>query len=108
VPIGTGLEFRMITVGHTHACGVTLEGVAYCWGAAGLLGTGTVDGSAVPVPVAGGLRFVELTAGARHTCGIDQELLRAYCWGSNDFGQLGDRTTVDRLTPVRVAGQNNN
>jgi alpha-tubulin suppressor-like RCC1 family protein len=108
VPVGTGLEFRSITVGHTHACGVTLDGVAYCWGAAGWLGTGTGDGSLVPVPVAGGLRFVELTAGARHTCGIDQELLRAYCWGSNDSGQLGDRTTVDRLTPVRVAGQNSN
>ena len=107
VPIGAGLEFSTITVGHTHACGVTLDGVAYCWGAGGLLGTGSGDGSLVPVPVAGGLRFITLTAGARHTCGREQELGRVYCWGSNDFGQLGDRTTVGRLTPVRVTGQSN-
>ena len=107
VPIASALEFSEITVGETHACGITLEGAAYCWGAAGMLGTGSAESSLVPVPVAGGHQFGTLTAGARHTCGRDLELSRVFCWGSNNFGQLGDRTTVDRLAPVRVAGQNN-
>jgi serine/threonine-protein kinase len=29
----------------------------------------------------------------------------AYCWGDNEYGQLGDGTTVARLTPTRIAFQ---
>ena len=29
---------------------------------------------------------------------------RAYCWGDNHNGALGDNTRTDRLTPAPVAG----
>jgi alpha-tubulin suppressor-like RCC1 family protein len=50
-----------------------------------------------PAPPSG-----RLTTGSRHTCRLLGE--RLWCWGNNDSGQLGDGTTVTRLTPVLVAG----
>jgi alpha-tubulin suppressor-like RCC1 family protein len=44
-----------------------------------------------------------LTGGFNFTCGQDASDV-AYCWGQNAFGQLGDRTTTNRSTPVPVSG----
>jgi len=56
------------------------------------------------VAVAGGLTFSSLTAGAGHTCGVTSGGAAAYCWGQNNVGELGDRSTTRRMTPVAVAG----
>jgi alpha-tubulin suppressor-like RCC1 family protein len=104
-----GLSFSGVALGQGHTCGVTLAGAAYCWGynQSGQLGNGTNTRSLTPVAVLGGLRFVYsgVTAGGNgvHTCGLTTSN-RAYCWGSNFAGQLGDGTMTDRLTPVPVAG----
>ena len=37
-----------------------------------------------------------------NSAGAVGEIIEA--WGSNTYGQLGDGTTIDRLTPVQVAG----
>jgi alpha-tubulin suppressor-like RCC1 family protein len=46
-----------------------------------------------------------VTAGDRHACAIRDDGT-AWCWGRNDFGQLGDGTTEDRTSPVQVSGAN--
>ncbi|MDW8403002.1 lipase/acyltransferase domain-containing protein [Chloroflexus sp.] len=47
--------------------------------------------------------FEQIAAGGEHTCGLTNTGL-VYCWGLNWFGQLGDGTGTDRLTPVAVSG----
>jgi alpha-tubulin suppressor-like RCC1 family protein len=42
-----------------------------------------------------------LTAGAYHTCAFNGVWI--YCWGNNQYGQLGDGTTINRTTPTAVA-----
>jgi alpha-tubulin suppressor-like RCC1 family protein len=44
-----------------------------------------------------------VSAGWLSTCGVTTDH-RAYCWGENSDGQLGDGTTTQRLTPVPVVG----
>ena len=55
----------------------------------------TTESAPPPVASAG--------AGSIHTCGLTVTG-NAYCWGFNDFGQLGDGSTTGSLTPVLVSG----
>jgi alpha-tubulin suppressor-like RCC1 family protein len=48
------------------------------------------------------LSFRQVNLGRAHTCGVTTDNL-AYCWGNNRFGQLGDGTTTDHITPGPVA-----
>jgi alpha-tubulin suppressor-like RCC1 family protein len=43
-----------------------------------------------------------LSAGGMHTCGLTWGG-RAYCWGGNGFGEIGDGTTERRAVPTPVA-----
>jgi alpha-tubulin suppressor-like RCC1 family protein len=44
-----------------------------------------------------------VSAGTQHTCALLGDGT-AYCWGRNDFGQLGDSTLADTTQPAAVAG----
>lgn len=49
-----------------------------------------------------GLRFSTISAGlGRFACALTPGG-KAYCWGPNGSGQLGDGTTVNRLSPTEV------
>lgn len=80
-----------------HACAVTTGGKVHCWGsgAGGRLGNGASADAARPVPLddaslTGDTGFLEIgKGGTNHGCGISTER-RAYCWGANTSGQLGN------------------
>jgi alpha-tubulin suppressor-like RCC1 family protein len=75
-----------------------------CWGynAYGQLGDNTTTSTVQPVHVSGlnsGMKTVK--AGYSSTCALSASG-KVKCWGYNAYGQLGDNTTTNRLTPVGV------
>lgn len=102
---GSGAYDRLAQ-GRRHYCGVDLSGVAYCWGenAYGQLGDGSSEARPTPTRVIGAPAFRTVFGGmANHTCALTAGNI-AYCWGGNNWGQLGDGSTTNRQTPVQVAG----
>jgi alpha-tubulin suppressor-like RCC1 family protein len=100
--------FANLAADGNHTCGLSITGAAFCWGRnfSGQLGNNSTVNSQTPVAVSlpGGVTgFVSIAAGDDHTCALTGTGA-AYCWGLNNFGQVGDNSQTDRLTPQPVSG----
>ena len=115
IAVAGGLSFVQLSAGNSFTCGLTSTHVAYCWGfnGQGQLGVGTTQGpeicgsgahcSASPAAVSGGLSFTTISAGTFHTCAVTTAG-KAYCWGDNETGELGNGTTDRDTIPIAVSG----
>jgi hypothetical protein len=113
-PLSSGTSFAKLS-NRFSSCALTATGVAFCFGdnSWGQLGTGIAGGSpeSAPTIVTGALKFTSISASGTHVCAIATSG-KAYCWGKNDFGQLGTSSTNcgalaqfdPCATPTAVAG----
>lgn len=100
-----GANVAQLSAGHYHTCARESDNTLWCWGdnRAGELGIGNAPNQLNPIQVSAlGATVAEVSAGNGYTCAhkTDGTL---WCSGSNGSGQLGDGTTTDRSTPVKVA-----
>ena len=95
-----------VASGGRHNCAQSGQEI-HCWGYGrdGQLGNGSsAANSGTPVPVPG-LPLAQsaegIGSGEAHSCAI---FASVYCWGRNDFGQLGNGSQVNSSTPQAVIG----
>lgn len=105
-------QYTSVAVGFSHACTIaTGTGYAWCWGTngAGELGRGVGNrtGSSVPVQ-AGANSYSAIAASDRTTCAITSADGTTWCWGDNDYHQLGNGTqgtpTYGQTVPALASG----
>ncbi len=95
-----------ISAGWFHSMVLKADGTVWSWGEIffGEVGDGSTIRRLSPVQVGGGLTSAKvIAAGNQKSFAILTDgTVRA--WGQNNFGQLGDASTVDKHTPVTVSG----
>ena len=95
-------------------CAVTTAGKVKCWGEGsdGMLGNGQTSSSRVPVdvceeaavgnstcPLLSDISAIDV--GTHHVCALTSSG-NVKCWGSGNYGQLGNNSTTNSLYPVDV------
>jgi alpha-tubulin suppressor-like RCC1 family protein len=122
VAVAGDLRFSVITAGFLHACALTGDGAAYCWGDNGFgalratapdtCSPGGVQRpcSFEPVRVSSELTFALISAGNQHTCAVASDGA-SYCWGLSVSGKVGTDTEAEACAlgpcvprPTAVAG----
>jgi alpha-tubulin suppressor-like RCC1 family protein len=90
-----------VSVGFYHTCAAMADGGLRCWGSNdhGQLGDGTMADRAAPpttTTVLAGTMVKAIAAGYTHTCALTVAGA-VYCWGDDQYGELGDGQLTDAL-----------
>lgn len=110
--VGRAADWKEVTTGLYHSCATKTDGTLWCWGGnfSGQLGNDSIavlpTAQTSDLVQVSGTTWQNVSAGQSYTCAV---MLGGtlWCWGENKHGQLGDKTTESKNTPVSVvaAGQ---
>ena len=104
VQIGSDRDWFFVSTGDSHTVAIKRNGTLWAWGnnQHGRLGDGTTQNRHHPVQIALGVtNWASVSAGPSHTMAIREDGT-LWGWGNNQDGRLGDGTTFERRSPVRI------
>lgn len=100
-----GFEITDVAPAWTHTLALDSTGGVWAWGdnTYGQLGDGTTVASLDPVQISGfgGQPITQIAAGRFRSAAIAADGT-IWTWGRNQFGELGNGTTISSSTPVQV------
>lgn len=105
---GLAAKATQLALSYQSTCALLETGNVQCWGSNSQGELGLADNKIVrkitptTITIGSNLKAKRLVAGKNHLCAISQND-SVYCWGNNDFGQLGQNNTDTRYQPVLVS-----
>ena len=96
-------RWMKIAAGEMHTIATMTDGTLWAWGynADGQLGDNSTVNRNVPVQeYSRGFDWIEVAAGLYHSVALKSNG-SLWAWGLNNYGQLGDNTTITKHAPVR-------
>ena len=104
--IARGNDWKQVAM-YTHIAAIKNDGTLWMWGTnnVGQLGDNTTTNRSSPVQtIAGGNTWKQVAAGNGSTAAIKTDGT-LWTWGSNNYGQLGDTTFVNKSSPVQTVAR---
>lgn len=108
VPIQVGIanNWKQISAGNLTSYAIKTDGTLWAWGynSNGQLGDGTTTQKTIPTQIGLETNW-QLVAGAMsyyYAVALKNDG-SAWSWGINNFGVLGDGTTIQRTTPIPIS-----
>src|SRR5690606_15802606 len=107
--VGEHNDFTSADAGQGHACAIRRPGQLWCWGRNSDHQLGLGDQAAAQFRVAQRVGdqtdWIGVSAGQGHSCGLSADGA-LWCWGDNEFGNLGTGDREPRSVPVEIAAGN--
>ena len=108
--IAAGTNWKLVSCGDYNTTAIKTDGTLWTWGYNnfGQLGNNTTTNRSSPAQtVAGGTNWKQVYAYYSHTAAIKNDGT-LWLWGRNNYGQLGDNTTVNKSSPVQTVAAGTN
>jgi alpha-tubulin suppressor-like RCC1 family protein len=110
--VGTAADWLAVAPAEDYDLAVKKDGSLWAWGrnSHGQLGDGTTEFRIEPTRIGSGTDWVAVAACGvsvydSHSLGLKSDG-SLWAWGQNTYGELGDGTKDERLTPTRVGKGN--